>query len=573
MRTIGKHHNKLLAVGCQPLGVAASAAHQFPKVSLPGLLECDEFQVIPSRQMPAASSETDFLVIGAGIAGLRAAVELAPAGRVTVLAKREIADSSTQFAQGGIAAALSDEDEISLHLQDTLNAGDGLCNPTAARVLVEDAPARIEELIAWGTQFDREGTKLTFGREGAHSRNRILHAHGDSTGREIQRALYAKAKTLSDISVREFEFSTDLVIEDGRASGVRVIDEHGRHSTIHASAVLLATGGMGQLYLNTTNPAVATGDGIAMAYGAGAEVTDLEFIQFHPTALYLKKAPRFLLSEALRGEGAYLRNMDMMRFMSKYHPMGELAPRDVVARAIMHEMERSRAKDPVVYLDLTHLDEQHIRRRFPRIYATCMQYNIDITSELVPVRPAAHYSMGGVRTDLDGRSTFPGLYAAGEAAGTGVHGANRLASNSLLEGLVFGARAGRKMRDELKARHRKTSTLPPAAYSNGPVSMPVEGSISELQELMWKHVGIVRTGSGLKQAVTRLEELGQTLSRPHSRREFEARNLLIAGLLVARSALAREESRGAHYRLDFPDHNDARFGKHSVMAGEKIRFE
>jgi len=523
--------------------------------------------------MSAVSSDTDFLVIGAGIAGLRAAIELAAAGKVTVLVKREITDSSTQYAQGGIAAALSDEDEISLHLQDTLSAGDGLCNPEAAKVLVEDAPERIEELIAWGTQFDRDGTKLTFGREGAHSRNRILHAHGDSTGREIQRALYAKAKTLPEISVREFEFSTDLVIEDGRVCGVKVIDDHGIDSSIHASAVLLATGGMGQLYINTTNPSVATGDGVAMAYRAGAEVTDLEFIQFHPTALYLKKAPRFLLSEALRGEGAYLRNMEMMRFMGKYHPMGELAPRDVVARAIMHELERVRAKDPVVYLDMTHLEEGHIRKRFPRIYATCMQYNIDITSEFVPIRPAAHYAMGGVRTDLEGRATLPGLYAAGEAAGTGVHGANRLASNSLLEGLVFGARAGRKMRDELKAPAQRASTLPPAAYSNGPVSVPVDASISELQELMWKNVGIVRTGATLKEAIKRLEEIGEKVSRPHSRREFEGRNLQIVGTLVTRSALAREESRGAHYRTDYPDHNDVKFKKHSVVRGEKIGFE
>jgi L-aspartate oxidase len=518
--------------------------------------------------MPAVPSETDFLVIGAGVAGLRAAIELAPAGRVLVLVKREVADSNTQFAQGGIAAALSDEDEISLHLQDTLNAGDGLCNPEAARVLVEDAPERIEELIAWGTQFDRDGTKLTFGREGAHSRNRILHAHGDSTGREIQRALYAKAKTLPEISIREFEFSTDLITEADRISGVTVIDDHGQHSTIHASAVLLATGGMGQLYLNTTNPPVATGDGVAMAYRAGAEVTDLEFIQFHPTALYLKKAPRFLLSEALRGEGAYLRNMEMLRFMAKHHPMAELAPRDVVARAIMHELERSRAKDPVVYLDLTHLEEAHIRRRFPRIYATCLQYNIDIANELVPIRPAAHYAMGGVRTDLDGRATLPGLYAAGEAAGTGVHGANRLASNSLLEGLVFGARAGKKMRDDLKMPVRKTQRLPPASYSNGPVSVPVEASVTQIQELMWKHAGIVRTAAGLKQAIARLEEISTQVSRPQSRREFEARNLQIAGLLVARSALAREESRGAHYRTDFPDHNDMKFRKHSVARGE-----
>lgn len=523
--------------------------------------------------MPAAAPEADFVVIGAGVAGLRAAIELAPAGRALVLVKREIADSSTQYAQGGIAAALSDEDEISLHLQDTLAAGDGLCNQAAARVLVEDAPERIEELIAWGTQFDRDGTKLTFGREGAHSRNRILHAHGDSTGREIQRALYAKAQTLPEISIREFEFSTDLVIDAGRVCGVRVIDERGQENTIHASAVLLATGGMGQLYLNTTNPSVATGDGVAMAYRAGAEVTDLEFIQFHPTALYLKKAPRFLLSEALRGEGAYLRNMEMSRFMAKYHPMAELAPRDVVARAIMHELERSRAKEPVVYLDLTHLHAAHVQQRFPRIYKTCLQYNIDITEEPVPIRPAAHYAMGGVRTDLDGRTSLPGLYAAGEAAGTGVHGANRLASNSLLEGLVFGARAGNKMRDELTLPGKRASGLPPAAYSNGPVSVPVEASLRELQTLMWNQVGIVRTGSGLKQALKRLEELAPQLSRPHTRREHEARNLQIAGLLVARSALAREESRGAHYRTDFPDHNEAKFGKHSVVRDGRLVFE
>src|SRR5437764_247024 len=302
--------------------------------------------------MECAPAETDFVVIGAGIAGLRAAIELASAGRVVVLAKRELKDSATQ---GGIAAALSDEDEISLHLQDTLNAGDGLCNPEAARALVEDAPERIEELIQWGTEFDRGGTKLTFGREEAHSRNRILHAHGDSTGREILRALVAKAKTLPEISVCESEFTTDLCIEDGRVRGVHLINSSGETGHIAASSVLLASGGMGQLYCNTTNPPVATGDGVAMAFRAGAEVGDMEFIQFHPTALYLKNAPRFLLSEALRGEGAYLRNLEMHRFMPKYHPMGELAPRDVVARAILHELEVSPAKDPVVYLDLTHL--------------------------------------------------------------------------------------------------------------------------------------------------------------------------------------------------------------------------
>src|SRR5436189_5682551 len=479
--------------------------------------------------MECAPAETDFVVIGAGIAGLRAAIELASAGRVVVLAKREVKDSATQLAQGGIAAALSDEDEISLHLQDTLNAGDGLCNPEAARVLVEDAPERIEELIQWGTEFGPEGTKLTFGREEAHSRNRILHAHGDSTGREILRALVAKAKTLKQVSVCEFEFTTDLCIEDGQLHGVHLINSSGETGHIAASSVLLASGGVGQLYRNTTNPPVATGDGVAMAFRAGAEVSDMEFIQFHPTALYLKNAPRFLLSEALRGEGGYLRNLEMHRFMPKYHPMGELAPRDVVARAILHELEVSPAKDPVVYLDLTHLKASHVKARFPRIYSTCFQYNIDITTDLVPIRPAAHYAMGGVRTDLQGRTSLPALYAAGEAATTGVHGGNRLASNSLLEGLVFGARAGKKMRDELKMPAKPQGCPPAAAYSNGPLPVPVEAAITQIQELMWKQVGIVRTAQGMKQAIQGLEEMTAMLSHPRTRPEYEGRNILTAG--------------------------------------------
>jgi L-aspartate oxidase len=522
--------------------------------------------------MAEAPSQSDFLVIGAGVAGLRAAIELAYAGTVLVLAKREVTESNTQWAQGGIAAALSDEDEISLHLQDTLQAGDGLCNPAAAKVLVEDAPERIDELIQWGTEFDRQGTKLTFGREGAHSRNRILHAHGDSTGREIVRALYAKTQTLKNISVCEFEFSTALIVKDGHIAGIHLINDKGEKQHMAASAVLLATGGLGQLYRNTTNPAVATGDGVATAFRVGAEISDMEFIQFHPTALYLKSAPRFLLSEALRGEGAYLRNIEQHRFMPKYHPMAELAPRDVVARAILHELEVSRAKDPVVYLDLTHLDAEHVKERFPRIFATCMQFNIDITSELIPIRPAAHYAMGGVRTDLDGRCTISGLYAAGEAAATGVHGANRLASNSLLEGLVFGARAGKAMREELR---NVKGIAPPItrAVSNGPVESTIEEVIHEIQDLMWKDVGIVRTGAGLKAAIEHLNRIAPGVAHPQTRRAHEAQNIHTLGLLVARAALAREESRGAHYRTDFPAHNDAKFLKHSILKGDSIRFE
>jgi L-aspartate oxidase len=521
--------------------------------------------------MKGLPTETDFLVIGAGVAGLRAAIELASAGQVLVLAKKEVTDSNTQYAQGGIAAALSDEDEVSLHLQDTLIAGDGLCSQEAVKTLVEEGPERIEELIAWGTKFDRNGTKLVFGREGAHSRNRILHAQGDSTGREILRALYAKAQTLSKISVREFEFTTELASEGGHITGISLISEKGLPEHITCSAILLATGGLGQLYRNTTNPDVATGDGVAMAHRAGAEISDMEFIQFHPTALYVKKAPRFLLSEALRGEGAYLRNIELDRFMAKYHPLAELAPRDVVARAITHEMEVSHAKDAFVYLDLTHLNADKVQKRFPRIYSTCLQYNVDITEDLIPIRPAAHYSMGGVRTDLFGRTNLEGLYAAGEAAATGVHGANRLASNSLLEGLVYGARTGKAMREEMKPR-KHGSAPKKAASQNGPVDAGMEEAIGQIQDIMWKGAGIVRTRMGMMDAIKALEALAPKLANPHTRRAWEAANLHRAGLLVVRAALGREESRGAHYRTDYPLHNDKKFLKHSVFSGEVLGF-
>ena len=524
--------------------------------------------------MQALPSETDFIVVGAGIAGLRASVELASAGRVLCLAKREVTESNTQYAQGGIAAALSDDDEVSLHLEDTLKAGDGLCNEDAARVLVEEGPPRIEELIEWGTEFDRAGSKIAFTREGAHSRSRVLHAHGDSTGREIGRALYLKAANIGSISFREFEFTTDLLLHDGGVVGIRVLDQAGQLHEIHASAVLLATGGLGCVYSNTTNPAVATGDGVAMAYRAGAEISDMEFLQFHPTALFLKGAPRFLLSEALRGEGAYLRNMELMRFMPKYHEQAELAPRDVVARAIAHELELVKRPDAAVYLDLTHLDPERVRKRFPMIYSTCMQYNIDIATELVPVRPAAHYAMGGVRTGLHGRTTLPGLYAAGEVACTGVHGANRLASNSLLEGLVYGARAAQSMRETLTTQAMRSKAKPQVAVtnSNGQAA-EIERVVQKAQSLMWDNVGVVRHRKQLQQVIPELEGLQSKLPSSGDRRAREAANMIQAGLLIARSALAREESRGAHYRVDCPIKNDAKYHKHSVISGEKISFE
>jgi L-aspartate oxidase len=521
--------------------------------------------------------ETDFIVVGAGIAGMRAAIELSAYGRVLCLAKLELSESNTQYAQGGIAVALSDEDEICLHLQDTLVAGDGLCNSDAARILVEEGPVRIEELIKWGTQFDKQGTKLSFTREGAHSRSRVLHANGDSTGREIGRALYHRAASLKHISFREFGFATGLWMEDGNVVGIHLLNENGKQEQIRAAAVMLATGGMGQAYANTTNPGVATGDGVAMAFRAGAEISDMEFIQFHPTALYLKNAPRFLLSEALRGEGAYLRNANLNRFLQKYHDMAELAPRDIVARAIAHELEISPAREPVVYLDLTHMNGERLAKRFPRIHSTCLKYNIDLATDLVPIRPAAHYAMGGVRTDLCGRTSLPGLYAAGEAACTGVHGANRLASNSLLEGLVYGARAASYMGSEANlVKHGKDSSAKSKKVVNGGqvLSNPaLESQISALQELMWRDVGIVREGKRLRGAIAVLKEVQGQLPEARCRREWEAHNLAVIAQLIARAALAREESRGAHYRLDYPAHNDSRFLKHSRIVGEKIVFE
>ena len=509
--------------------------------------------------------QTDFLVVGAGVAGLRAAIELAQAGRVLVVVKDTLRESSSEYAQGGIAVALSDDDDVGLHEADTLRAGDGLCNEAAVRTLVGEGPDAIRELIEWGAVFDRDGESLLFAREGAHSKSRVLHSHGDSTGREIARALYFRASSLSNITFRSFSAVVDLLVDGGRVTGAVALDDRsGTLVTIGARGVLLATGGLGRIFLDTTNPDVATGDGVAMAWRAGARISDIEFVQFHPTALHVEGAPSFLLSEALRGEGAHLLNSRGERFMPNYHAMAELAPRDVVARAIVEEMRLGQARH--VHLDLSGRGGDFVRKRFPRIHATCLQFGLDLDRVAAPVHPAAHYAMGGVWTDLDGRTTLPGLWAAGEVACTGVHGANRLASNSLLEGVVYGARAARAM-------------IGAARPAGGPgtavaaLETPIVKD-SEVRRLASEYCGIVRSGDGLSSVLAMLGSLPLERKRGLARPDVELANMHTVAQLIARCALAREESRGAHYRVDFTEKSE-RFKKHSMIdrSAVEVSFE
>ena len=509
--------------------------------------------------------KTDYIVVGSGLAGLRAAIQIASAGfSVALLMKDGPLDSSSERAQGGIAAALSDEDEVGLHYTDTIYAGDGLSMESAVRLMVEEGPKYISELIEWGTEFDREGSKLAFTMEAAHSKRRVLHAHGDATGQEIVRALLKKASSFPGIKFFQRAFSIDLVIEEGKCEGLSYIDEEsGDVRLILAKGTLLASGGAGMVFQETTNPRQATGDGMAVAYLAGAEMMDMEFVQFHPTSLFLPGTPRFLLSESLRGEGAYLRNVEHKRFMERYHPMKELAPRDVVSRSII--LELGKTKSSMVYLDITHKSASYLRDRFPRIYSTCLTYGIDITRDLIPVLPSAHYFMGGVRTDLRGRTSIRGLYAAGEVACTGVHGANRLASNSLLEGLVFGARAGMAMLEDLSSE--KIADGPgKESHSPGFLSEEADEVMNKVRECTWRRVGIIREKKYLEEG---LHELGDLAPRMKSnrvcRRGLEARNVFIVARLVAMAGLRREESRGGHYRSDFSSRDDDRWKAHSIQ--------
>jgi L-aspartate oxidase len=512
----------------------------------------------------------DYLIIGSGIAALRAAASLAGAGDVLILTKGGPREGNTGYAQGGIAAAVGPDDSPASHLRDTLAAGDGLCDERAVAVLVEEGPRYVRELIDWGARFDREPDgSPALAIEGAHSVRRVLHAR-DATGREIGRVLWTRVSPMSNVRVIDYARAISAIVEDGRCAGVRFLQEDGAIAVARARSTLLATGGAGQVFRETTNPAVATGDGVSIAYLAGAAVADLEFVQFHPTALDVPGQPRFLLSEALRGEGARLVNADGEPFMLRYDPAGDLAPRDRVSRGIAREAQRT---GKPVYLTLAHLDRSFVHERFPLISGACRAAGLDLATDPIPVGPAAHYVMGGVVTDLDGRTTIPGLLAAGEVACTGVHGANRLASNSLLEGLVFGARAGAAMRrsaeqpiDAVTMRGFEKAAAGPDEKEAEPLLANRSPDLGEtkLRDLMWRQVGLFRDADGLAAALAELEQAWQALTRrldgdsqaalrPD---DWEAASLLTVGRLITRAARRRQESRGGHFRLDFPERND-----------------
>jgi len=510
----------------------------------------------------------DFIVIGGGIAGLRAAIALASAGQVVVLTKADPSESNTGYAQGGIAAAMAEDDSPALHAADTIRAGDGLCDEDAVAVLTSDGPTYVRELMEWGTRFERDASgRLALGREAAHSVRRVLHA-GDATGREIGRVLWQRVSELRSVQVIDHALVTELIVDDGRVAGVRYASGDGGRGELRASATLLATGGAGQVFQETTNPSVATGDGIALAYEAGARVADLEFVQFHPTALNVVGAPRFLISEALRGDGARLINGQGEPFMLRYHADGDLAPRDVVARSIVREARRTAGP---ICLSLAHLDAAYVRRRFPTINAMCSTVGLDLARDPVPVGPAAHYIMGGVETNVWGRTSMPGLLAAGEVACTGVHGANRLASNSLLEGLVFGARAAAAMQQQPASASSKGDRILAGAADFAPAGMKQQPPASrhqppatrdDIRGLMWRTVGLFRSRAGLEDAAVRLHAASASIGSESA--DGSIRRLVTVARQIALAALRREESRGAHFREDFPERDDLHWKRHFV---------
>lgn len=510
--------------------------------------------------------ETDYLVIGSGIAGLYFALEAAEHGRVVIATKKAPDDTATSWAQGGIAAVFGDDDTFAEHIQDTLTVGDGLCNERVVELTVREGPGHVRRLVELGAQFDRDnGGALALGREGGHSQRRVIH-HKDITGAEVQRALLAAVARNPRITLLEDHIAVDLLslakyTGDAGCFGAYVLDARsGEVKTIVARATVLASGGAGKVYVYTSNPDVATGDGVAMAYRIGATISNMEFVQFHPTVLYHPHAKSFLVTEAMRGEGGILRLADGSEFMDDYHPMKSLAPRDVVARAIDNELKKSGADS--VFLDVTHLDAAFVAERFPNIHARCLQLGIDIAKRPIPVVPAAHYLCGGVAIDEDGRTSIPNLYAIGEVSCSGLHGACRLASNSLLEGLVFGARAAAAVRDDQARRPSKVRPWYSGAATDSDDAIVVTLNWDEIRRFMWSYLGIVRSDKRIERAASRIALLRQEIHEYYwdfivTPDIVELRNIALVAHLIIESARRRKESRGLHFTLDYPDKDPA----------------
>ncbi len=508
---------------------------------------------------------TDTLIIGMGIAGLSAGIKAANYGKVLIITKDSFHESNTEYAQGGVAVVLSDGDSFEKHTADTLTTGCGVCNDENVRILVEEGTQRVQELMEWGVRFDKQDGKIAFGQEGGHGLKRIVHAKGDATGKEILRVLLNKAKATPNITLLKDTFTIDLLSTDGLCFGAIVHSPNKGNMVVFASNTILATGGIGQIYRETTNSMIATGDGMAMAYRAGAILSDMEFIQFHPTTLYVAGASRFLISEAVRGDGGILRNKNGERFMFKYHPCGELAPRDIVSRGILIELKET--KSVFVWLDVTHLDFEYLKKRFPNIVKMCLAFGIDVKTKWIPVMPTAHYMIGGVKTDEYGQTNVNGLYACGEAACTGVHGANRLASNSLLEGLVFGCRTGEYIGHNPMLFQKQV-------ISNKMIEDNIHKKINipdvrnSLKSLMLRNMGIERDQKGLLEAKKSIDfwasyVLNKEFSSPAS---WELQNMLTVASLIQRAADMRQESRGVHFRTDYPYQDDAIWKKHIELC-------
>jgi len=521
------------------------------------------------RRMPSQFS--DVLIVGSGVAGLRAAIEAAKYGSVLLITKGRVEESNTTDAQGGIAAVMSDEDTYESHIEDTLTVGCGLCDRPAVERIVREGPRRIKELIDWGALFDSKDDKVLMGLEAGHSRPRIVHAMGDETGREISNTLIRIARSTKQLRIFEDCFAIDLVEIEGRCYGVTTYHRHYGHQIFWSRQTILSSGGCGRLYRETTNPEIATGDGHAMAYRAGLPLRDMEMIQFHPTTLYVAGSTRALISEAVRGEGAYLVDREGRRFMADYHPDGELAPRDVVSRAILREIAAQSAT--CMYLDLKHLNIDKFRRRFPMISRLCEAFDIDISKQRIPVRPAAHYMIGGVWVDDQARTAMPGLLACGEVSSSGVHGANRLASNSLLEGLVFGEVAGRVAGEQ--ASQNSTAMQPKLISSEVQPStrttLDVQDVRNSLRSLMWRNVGIERQGARLAETAEIIDFWGRYVMDKllDDRFGWETQNMLSVARLVTASATARTESRGVHYRVDHPEGDPDQENKHLIVQRQQ----